>query len=118
MGEHKTPKLTASLKLTLLDRLTVHRMLAAHKPTSRDDERAMMRVWDVLDLDGLQTAGTPDGEGRITYAAGDLRRVKTYAVDKAHADWLDKLPVAPSGDVARVLAPIRDQVTKALEQLK
>lgn len=118
MGENKKPTLTASLTLTLLERLSIHRMLAAHKPADRDDERALMRVWDVLDLDGLQAFAKVDDQGRVTYQVADLKRSKKFAIDKAHADWLNKLPAAPTGEVARILAPVRDQVEKAREKLK
>lgn len=118
MGEHKTPKLIASLDLTLLERLTIHSLIRSMKPADRDDERRWGRVWDALDLDGAVASGTPGENGQTTFKVTDLKKSRKYELDQAHVDCLDKLPVSLSMEQARVLAPIRDKIDKARESLK
>lgn len=125
MGESKTPKLTAPLDLTLWERLTIHGILnAVFKPVDRDDERAMNRVWNALELD----AATQDMDARNAAAAAAGAQVKIVDVntdtvpfdcDEAHLKWLDsRLPIAVNGAQARVLGPVRERVTTAREALK
>ena len=118
MSENKTPKLTTRLELTLLERLSIHAVVRSMKPADRDDERRWGRVWDALDLDGAVASGKPAENGQTTFQTSDLRKSKKFDIDAAHADCLDKLPVALSMEQARVLAPIREKVDKARESLK
>lgn len=117
MSEPATTATTATLTLTLLERVAVHRMLAAYRPADRNDERALVRVWGALDLDGIKAGGKVVGN-QVEYAVGDLERSGEYEIDKAGVNWLNRLPVAPSGELARLLAPLREQVEKAREKLK
>ncbi len=143
MGESKIPKPTAKLTLTLLERLTIHQALRILKPKDRDDERAINRAWDAVDLDGAVDASQPAREreatliaiasGQVTghvaasaasdclrrsYSADDLKKSKSFEVTLSVASVLDSIPPAETGDHARVLAPMRDKIEAAIEAIK
>lgn len=118
MGEHKTPKLTTKLELTLLERLSVHGVIRAHKPADRDDERRWSRAWDAIDLDGALASGRGTDDGRTEFKVADLKKARRFDVTAEILDTLAKLPASQSVEQARVISPVRDKIDKAKESLK
>lgn len=128
MGEHKTPKLTVTLELTLLERLVIHSLVRAPgllKIADRDDERALNRAWDVLDLDAVaewsEVPVEASDTATITRRKAEIKSptTRSFECDAAHLKWLaERLPLAQSGEQARVLGPVRDKIDKARESLK
>lgn len=117
MGQHKTPKLTATLILSLAERVQLHQRIRTVPPGDRDGERAWLRVWDALDFDGALAMGKVEPTGQISFTAGDLRKKSRCALDLAHVETLLKMPPARTVEEARSFQPIREQLEKAKEQL-
>lgn len=123
MGEHKQPKQTTRVTLTLMERLTLYGAIRHVPPSDRDNERAWMKVWDVLDFDGAAAEGTTtttdDGRTVTTFPTAKLNgKGKGFELTEADVNTLLKLPVAKTVELARLIAPVLAKLEKAKEALK